>query len=142
MKRTILCISLLLCVWNSKGSSEEINWGTCTTYAPMPVLFIHGINANCKTWDTTIPELKKYFGYRLEKFNEPENFISPHEDKTKGVTYFKDEKTNYESPAKLYLEAFDYGGENKKGSFYHIGSNYGTITALIEGYYDYTTYPP
>ncbi|MEW6620603.1 MAG: hypothetical protein AB1422_14915, partial [bacterium] len=133
MKRIILCILLLLCGWSSKVSSEELTWGSCTTYAPMPVLFIHGINSNCKTWDTAIPELEKYFQYRQERFNEPNYFISPFHPTRKGVTYFKDEKTNYESPAKLYLEAFDYGGEDAGKSFNHLDTYSDVLKRLIEG---------
>ncbi|MEW6608425.1 MAG: hypothetical protein AB1414_13440 [bacterium] len=138
MRKFTICILIGLCLLSSKVNGEELTWGSCTTYAPMPVLFIHGINDNCKTWDTAIPELERYFRYREWKPNK-EDPISPFHPTRKGVTYFKDEKTQYESPAKLYLEVFDYGGEDKKGSFYHIGSNYSTLTTklkeILQSYY-------
>ncbi|MEW6609382.1 MAG: hypothetical protein AB1414_18375 [bacterium] len=129
MKKFNLCI-LLLCILNSKVSAEELTWGSCTTYAPYPVLFIHGINANSLTWDTATKELEKYFGYRWVQFNKPTEPITKEKP---AVTY---DETKPDAPqnkvVKHYLEAFDYGGEDKKGSFYHIGSNYGSITTRVE----------
>jgi pimeloyl-ACP methyl ester carboxylesterase len=119
----------------TKVRCEELTWGSCTTYAPMPILFIHGINSNCKTWDDAIPQLEKYFGYRLKKFNKPEEFISYSKpgDPTKGVTWFISQDGKYESPAKLYLEAFDYGGKDSSGGFkYHIGSHTPKLKSEIE----------
>ncbi|MEW6608423.1 MAG: hypothetical protein AB1414_13430, partial [bacterium] len=133
MKKLIICMFVTLCLLSSKVGAEELTWGSCTTYAPMPVLFIHGINANCKTWDIAIPELKKYFGYRKVTSENVE--IAPKKPdmpEDGGVTWFQSSDGKYESPARLYLEAFDYGGEDKKGSFYHIGSNYGTLTKKVE----------
>ncbi|MEW6609659.1 MAG: hypothetical protein AB1414_19810, partial [bacterium] len=115
MKKFIICILVGLCLLSSKVNAEELSWGSCTTYAPMPVLFIHGINDNALTWWDAIPELEKYFQYRETILNDPRKKISPYPER-KGMTWFKypDET---ESPAKLYLEVFDYGGEDKVGSF-------------------------
>ncbi|MEW6620881.1 MAG: hypothetical protein AB1422_16365 [bacterium] len=137
MKKICIYSLLIVCLLNSKVSAEDFTWGSCTTYAPMPVLFIHGINSNMLTWEKAIGSLTQYFDeYRLVRFNEPspKGYISLHEtDKTKGVTYFKDEQTGYESPAKLYLEAFDYGGEDYSQSFKPTGSYQPELKKIIEG---------
>ncbi|MFH1562498.1 MAG: hypothetical protein ABIF11_03645 [Nitrospirota bacterium] len=138
MKKFIVYIVVGICVLSNKVSAEELSWGTHTVYAPMPVLFIHGINANMLTWEESIPKLTEYFGYRTMRM-EDRKPINPKnkEGERFGITYFKD--GDYESPAKLYLEAFDYGGQNTMGSFYSINSNYGSLTIkmneILQSYY-------
>ncbi|MFH1562080.1 MAG: alpha/beta fold hydrolase [Nitrospirota bacterium] len=133
MKKFIICILIGLCFLSSKVNAEELTWGSCTTYAPMPVLFIHGINANALTWEEAIPQLEKYFGYREVRFNKPApgGLISNYPDR-KGATWFQYPDSKIESPAKLYLEAFDYGGEDRSGSIKPIKSNYDELRKKIE----------
>ncbi|MEW6609472.1 MAG: alpha/beta fold hydrolase, partial [bacterium] len=115
-----LLVGCLLC---SNVCAEEFNWGNCTTYAPMPVLFIHGINANSLTWDIVTKELEKYFGYRWVRFNEP----APEGRITldgKAVTVDRDHPDAPQNKVvKHYLEAFDYGGKNKAGSANPLNSH-------------------
>jgi pimeloyl-ACP methyl ester carboxylesterase len=124
MRRFILCILL---VWiSSKVTAEELTWGSNTTYAPMPVLFIHGINANSLTWDTATKELEKYFGYRWKRLGE-ERWIT---NDGLAVTHDRDdEDASQNKVVKHYLEAFDYGGKDRKGSIKplnsHKGQNWG-----------------
>ncbi|MEW6609048.1 MAG: alpha/beta fold hydrolase, partial [bacterium] len=132
MKKLYFYGVLVVCLLISKVSAEELTWGSCTTYAPMPVLFIHGINANMLTWEESIPKLKQYFGYREKKFNSEESIVTdPKIPKGGGVTWF--EYPNGEkSPAKLYLETFDYGGEDRSGSIKPIKSNYPELDKKVE----------
>ncbi|MEW6620657.1 MAG: alpha/beta fold hydrolase [bacterium] len=129
MKKFNLCI-LLLCILNSKVSAEEFTWGSCTTYAPYPVLFIHGINANSLTWDTATKELEKYFGYRWVQFNKPTEPIT----KEKPAVTYDETKPNapQNKVVKHYLEAFDYGGEDTVGSTKALKGNYTELVEEIE----------
>ncbi|MEW6609410.1 MAG: hypothetical protein AB1414_18525, partial [bacterium] len=131
MRRIILYILLLLCICGNKTNGQEITWGSCTTYAPMPVLFIHGINSNASTWETATKELEKYFGYRWMRYDGKYITPDPH---FYPVTY--DEK-NPNAPqnkvVKHYLEAFDYGGEKGTGSFNHLDTYSEPLKKLIEG---------
>ncbi|MEW6609669.1 MAG: alpha/beta fold hydrolase, partial [bacterium] len=138
MKRIILCIFVLLCLLGSKTKGEEFTWGSCTTYAPMPVLFIHGINANSLTWDTATKELEKYFGYRWKQYNKEDIDITP--DPYKPVTYdLKNPDAPQNKVVKHYLEAFDYGGKNKVGSANPLNSHNAKldekIKEILKAYY-------
>ncbi|MFH1562083.1 MAG: hypothetical protein ABIF11_01500 [Nitrospirota bacterium] len=136
MKKFCFYGLLVICLLSSTVNAEELTWGSCTTYAPMPVLFIHGINANALTWEEAIPNLRKYFGYRDKKFNDPSPLgsivLDPNIPKGGGVTWFKYDN-GIESPAKLYLEAFDYGGEDYSQSFKSVSSYQPTLKEIIEG---------
>ncbi|MEW6620599.1 MAG: hypothetical protein AB1422_14895 [bacterium] len=130
MKKIAICL-VMLCIFSNEVRAEEINWGSCTTYAPMPVLFIHGINANATTWDTATKELEKYFGYKWMRYDGKYITPDPH---FYPVTY--DEK-NPNAPqnkvVKHYLEAFDYGGEDAGKSFNHLDTYSDVLKRLIEG---------
>jgi hypothetical protein len=131
MNRFIFCILLIGRLLVNNLYAEEITWDAKESYAPMPVLFIHGINANALTWKDSIPKLKSFFNYRDVK-SDGNSIVSDDIRKQGGdaVTWFKDGK--YESPAKLYLEAFDYGGKDKAGSALPIKDNYAKLKEEIQ----------
>ncbi|MEW6620601.1 MAG: hypothetical protein AB1422_14905 [bacterium] len=130
MKKIAICV-VILCIFSNKVRAEEISWGSCTTYAPMPVLFIHGINANAETWDTATKELEKYFGYRWLLFNRSDKKITEDE---KPVTVDRDNPNAPQNKVvKHYLEAFDYGGEDAGKSFNHLDTYSDVLKRLIEG---------
>ncbi len=139
MKKFIFYSLLILVIVSYKVSAEEIDWSHKNSYGPMPVLFIHGINANSLTWDTATKELEKYFGYKWKIADgTPEG--KPITNDNKAVTLDRENKDAPQNKVvKHYLEAFDYGGEDKMGSFKGL-DEYNTkldneVKKVLQAYY-------
>ncbi|MEW6620659.1 MAG: alpha/beta fold hydrolase [bacterium] len=129
MKKIGFYLLLVGSILTNRVYGEETKWSDKESYGPMPVLFIHGINANAETWDTTTEELEKYFQYKWKRFNGEDITSEPYHP----VTYDEEHPTAPQNKVvKHYLEAFDYGGEDTVGSTKALKGNYTELVEEIE----------
>ena len=128
--RNILLVILiaLITIASCNLFAASVPWNNEQAYYPMPVLFIHGTFSGTATWSNTISNLLQYstdtyknafYDYNDHKYDDPI------------------------SPAKWYLEMFDYEGETTNSIESHTDEVKDKVYETLIKYYgvDWQTKP-